>query len=61
MTIPSNVINSWIKDANNDLTLKKQEELLAINAEGKYVDFEPLDELSPMPLDEGINTKKENK
>ena len=61
MTIPSNVINSWIKDANNDLTLKKQEELLAVNAEGKYVDFEHLDELSPMPLDEGINTKKENK
>ena len=61
MTIPSNVINSWIKDANNDLTLKKQEELLAINAEGKYVDFEHLDELSPMSLDEGINAKKENK
>jgi len=61
MTMPSNVINSWIKDANNDLTLKKQEELLAINAEGKYVDFDHLDELSPMPLDEEINAKKENK
>ncbi|MBA6222753.1 MULTISPECIES: hypothetical protein [unclassified Colwellia] len=61
MTMPSNIINSWIKDANNDLTLKKQEALLAINAEGKYVDFDHLDELFPMPLDEEINAKKENK
>ncbi|MFT5211878.1 MAG: hypothetical protein ACI9CE_003619 [Flavobacterium sp.] len=60
MTIPSNVINSWIKDANYDFTLKKQEELLAINAEGKHVDFDHLDVLSPTQLDERINTILKN-